>query len=154
MNVHEERASDWATCDGGYLTQISTRRKSLRRRRAVVRRVGASAVLACLLVGIVWGVSSRGGDGGENYFGGIACSEVRDNMQGYMAGELPEELERKVETHLAHCPRCQELMEKMQGGAGPQVAEGSVQRRFGPHVAASSLHGRFAGATLAGVLSR
>ena len=49
----------------------------------------------------------------EAGFGGIACSEVREQLPQYVAGELDDRLSDRIRRHLEHCPACQSEKEEM-----------------------------------------
>jgi len=46
-------------------------------------------------------------------YGGIACSEVRSNLDSFMAKDLDPGRMVAIETHLRECPQCRRRMEAM-----------------------------------------
>jgi len=45
----------------------------------------------------------------------MRCEDTRSRLNAYSDGELPQELRRTVESHLAACRSCRELLEAMRG---------------------------------------
>ncbi len=113
MNSNSNLPQEWKPCDMGYLVAFSQRAKSVRRRRVAVRTMGGVSVM---LMAVSLGLWSTGLWSGlqENYFGGIACYEVAENLPALMAGTVSNELRAKIEEHLRYCPRCQNVLEMMQ----------------------------------------
>lgn len=115
MNSNTNQPQVWKPCDSGFLVAFANQAKSARRRRIATR---VSLGTSVLLVAISLGVWSAGlwSSPEENYFGGIACHEVAESLPAMMAGTISDELRAKVEEHLLHCPRCQQMMRKMEAG--------------------------------------
>jgi len=113
MSRTPKKPDEWQSCEAGFLIALSERAKSARRRRFVLRASACLAALVCAVGLGLWGAGfwSRPS---ENYFGGIACHEVQENMPAMLAGALPEELKARIEAHLRECPGCREMMRKMQ----------------------------------------
>jgi hypothetical protein len=126
MNSNANQPQEWKPCDSGFLVAFANQTKSAQRRR-VATRIGLGA--SVLLVAISLGVWSTGlwSSSEENYFGGIACHEVGENLPAMMAGTISGELRAKIEEHLRHCPRCQEAMRKMEAG---HASIDGVRRRW------------------------
>jgi len=113
MNNSSRPPDDWEPCQPGFLSAISQQAKARRRRRAALfAGPAAVAVLAAVVVG-GWGTGLWFAPQ-ENYFGGIACHEVQENLARFVAHNLPEELTQRVEAHLRECPACQKLLQQMQ----------------------------------------
>ncbi len=104
----------WEACPPGKLVEYARRTTAARRNRAVLRLAGEIGAAIGLFLLVVW-LSPWGNRPREFDFGGITCSEVKTEMQQYMMGGLEPEEHEKIRLHLAHCPRCQELLKKMQG---------------------------------------
>ncbi|HQU47266.1 MAG TPA: zf-HC2 domain-containing protein [Pirellulales bacterium] len=103
---------DWQPCPPGLLGGMV--QKARRRRRHEVLNRGLAAALLVVLT--VWGgvfVASRHQGQGEFDFGGITCSRVRALMPEYMAGKLDVPTSESIRQHLAQCPDCGQLMERM-----------------------------------------
>lgn len=49
----------------------------------------------------------------ENHFGGIACHEVREQIDAYVAGALPQDVKSRIDAHLRQCALCQKMMRDM-----------------------------------------
>lgn len=115
----------WNACAPGSLQAYGRRCKALQRRQVISRAAGTVVVLLCVGLGM-WAVNYWSGQC-EYYFGGIACSEVRENLDAYAMGTLPEPVAEQMQTHLHACPRCQRLMhdiQQMQASAAPVPAAG------------------------------
>ncbi|HVA50876.1 MAG TPA: zf-HC2 domain-containing protein [Pirellulales bacterium] len=103
---------DWQPCPPGVLGGMV--QKARRRRRHEVLNRGLAAALVLVLT--VWGgvfVASRHQGQAEFDFGGITCSRVRALMPEYMAGKLAATKSESIRQHLAQCPHCGQLMERM-----------------------------------------
>jgi len=102
----------WEACPPGTLQAYARTAKAKRQRRNVVRATGAVAAIVCMIGLTLWSVGRFSGEH-QYYFGGIACRDVRSNLEAFASGTLPEEMADRIETHLAECPACQELMRQM-----------------------------------------
>jgi len=49
----------------------------------------------------------------QPHYGGIVCSEVRSNLDSFMAKDLDRERMEAIEVHLSECPKCRQRMEAM-----------------------------------------
>lgn len=113
MNKSLENDNDWEQCETGLLVACSKRAKSAQQKKAALR-LGAGVISLLLALGVgVWSANLFGGPK-ENYFGGIACSEVCQQMPAMMAGKLPQAVVTRIQVHLEKCPQCQEMLAKMQ----------------------------------------
>jgi hypothetical protein len=84
-----------------------------RRRRRAFLRAAATAVAGLFVTGgslaLWWGP----GRPREHDYGGITCSEVRRLAGDYVLGKLPAGDQERVRVHLARCPHCKPLFERM-----------------------------------------
>jgi hypothetical protein len=132
----------WETCPPRTLVRYGTRHRSqLRRRRAVLGAVAATAVLAVAAPWSVFRAVEPGPDDAfcrpEYRFGGISCSEVRPVLPDLLAGTLDEELAARVEIHVGLCPQCSALARRMMPG---QSSISPSSRRPRHHVCSHCLH--------------
>lgn len=111
---------DWDPCPHGELARMVQARRRQRRRRIVDR---AAAVGACLMIclavggytlGLFTPEPSPGGNSGGD-FGGLACSEVRDALPAYIAGEIDPPMHERVARHLRNCPHCRSRYDELRG---------------------------------------
>lgn len=121
MSMASKKSNQWEPCESGYLAALCERAKSARRKRRLFRAGAGAALVIC---GVGLGVWSSGywSTPRENYFGGIACHEVRENMPAMMAGTLPAEVKVRMEAHLRECSACREMVQKMQNSQAATIA--------------------------------
>lgn len=104
----------WRSCPPGTLTGLASglrKVEQLKQRRRIV--VGVATLLMMVTAG-VW-YSNQNGPLPDHYpYGGISCMEVKDSLPLMLSGTANAELVAKIQTHLAVCPRCAELVRKMQ----------------------------------------
>lgn len=124
----------WEACPPGTLVDYARRAKTARRKRAVLRLAGEVGAAVALFLLVVW-LAPWGNRQREFDYGGITCRDVQSQMQPYMMGGLVAEEREKIRLHLVQCPRCQELMKKMQGNA-------AVERRWRQVTASADLGSR------------
>lgn len=105
--MHESAVSQerWVRCPPGELERVARRERVDKRRQALGKLAGVSAVMAFSGVGgffvARWLLKST-----EYRFGGIACSDVVPLFRDYYQERLGDELTRKVSLHLEQCPHC------------------------------------------------
>lgn len=107
---------DWQACPPGRLTEKVRNHRSTVRRRKVFQAVGYACALV-LAVGVGTWVGERLRGAPEPNFGGITCSEVRQNMDAYAHHQLDAEVTERMEIHLRDCPACRELKRQMENGS-------------------------------------
>lgn len=112
MNQDSNRTESWTPCAPGELQSFGQRAKAHSRLRGITRAAGAAVILLCVGGVTVWSVSRLTGDR-EYYFGGIACHEVRANLEAYAMGTLSDELVERIDAHLRECLACQEFRQQM-----------------------------------------
>ena len=116
MKIEKNNAESWAPCEPGTLSSYARQAQTKRRNQNIARAAGVSVIIFCVLGLGAWGVSRLSSEQ-ENHLGGIACSEVRENMKAYTMGGLPTELKKRMSKHLQECPHCQEMMRQMNRSA-------------------------------------
>ena len=105
----------WDACRPGTLVEYAHRTKRAHQRRLIARRVGEVAMALVLFMLAVRFIPPDDGEREYNY-GGIICRDVQSEMPKYMMGEILPEQREMIRSHLAQCPRCQEMMKRMQKG--------------------------------------
>lgn len=116
MSPKPNTSDAWIPCPAGSLGQFARREKTRQRRRFLVKASGVATVLALGSGAGFWALKPRGAS--ETKFGGVTCTEVRTNAMAMMAGTLPADLMKKIQTHLSQCGECQAMLEKMKADAG------------------------------------
>lgn len=104
----------WQPCQRGSLQKIVRTAETRRRRRQLLQVVtsGVAILIAGASLGVLAHLATQSS---ENYYGGIACSEVLEIAPAYMAGTLDAAQAASFETHLAHCEKCRRVMAEMSG---------------------------------------
>lgn len=124
--------NDWEPCPEGTLAGTVRGIQRRRNRREFVGlgivAVGVFALFA--LIGLV--VQPFGSSPGFDH-GNITCAETKPLLPDYLAGKLDEETTARISKHLAACPDCKPLFEKMQSSVG---ATASLRMRGDPDCAA------------------
>ena len=105
MNREMLQSDQWEPCTPGELQRVVTRIKT-HERRLMLKQLGGGAA-GVLVLGVGGYLASQYGPrSSQQRYGGIACSEVMRLMPRYRARELSAELTRKIQIHVAECPRC------------------------------------------------
>lgn len=112
MNIENNNAESWVPCEPGTLSSFAKQAQAKRRQQNMTRVAGFTVLMFCVLGLGLWGATRLSSDQ-EYYYGGIACSKVRENMKAYAMGGLPTELRNRMVDHLKECPHCQEMMRQM-----------------------------------------
>ena len=126
MSDQTYSSDEWQPCPSGQITGMVQRLQAARRSRAVRRAiVPAAGVLLFAAAGFYFSQSQPGG----MFFqpGGLSCDEVQRHLPAYAKGKVSPELSRQLEEHLADCPECRKMHEKM----GGRVAVPSLHARAG-----------------------
>lgn len=108
---NETYPSGWDRCPPGKLFGLGRRLRGRKTRRQFLK--GAAAAVGVLVTGGAFGLWWAARRTREFDFGGITCSQVIPLMGDYMARKLPLADQTRVGEHLALCPRCRALLEKM-----------------------------------------
>ena len=102
-------AENWTRCEPREITNLARRLRARRR-----RRVGGAAALIGLSAAVllaVWLYPRR--DQGPD-FAGIPCERVMELADAYAAGQLSPQLQDQISRHIALCPHCRPMFERMQ----------------------------------------
>jgi len=112
MTSDSKNRETWDSCPAGTLQSYAQKAKARHQFRAITRTTGAVAAIICVVGLSIW-TAGRFSAEHEYYFGGIACGDVRANLEAYATDTLPEETADQIRIHLQECPACQELMRQM-----------------------------------------
>lgn len=112
--IRRQEESLWNECDAGELRQAVWRIKTQRRNESLARFGGVAVVLLlCAFAGtLIWKYTT---DDKKADYGGVSCSQVKQDFAAYSAGELSPQLAKKIRSHLAKCGHCGKLV----AGASP-----------------------------------
>jgi len=87
-----------------------------RRRKQAIGQVASIAVAVFIGVAVTaYFLPFRQGASKEYYYGGVACHTVKANMIRYLANDLPADETQRFHLHIAQCPKCGPLYERMTG---------------------------------------
>jgi len=117
MNETTSTADSWDACPQGELSRMARSIKSKRRDKVIARVIGAAGAVVIVAVSLTIAAQQLG-EPTEPNFGGIVCSDVCPKLQDYMAGKLDEKLAGQIESHLAECPDCGPMFQKMKAEMG------------------------------------
>jgi len=106
--------NDWQPCPSGQITGM-VQRLQAERPSSTIRRmaVPATAVLLLVIAGVYFSQSRPGGMLFKP--GGLTCDEIRQHLPAYAKGQVSAELSKQLDEHLADCPECRKMHEKMGG---------------------------------------
>lgn len=113
--VENSSSSLWGQCPVGLLGQM-IRRIRTRRRIQFAGRVGGYSVVilvAGMTFGRLWVRDQPSTSASEYNFGGISCTRVLDIAGDYLNGRVDGDLSARIRTHIAACPHCRPIVEKM-----------------------------------------
>ncbi len=129
----------WVDVPPGMLSACAQRK---RRRTRLRQATAVAGLVAIFAVGIGFGVTASDywSRPSEMNFGGITCREVQELLPKVAAMEkLPAEQLAKVHAHVAQCPHCQRMREKMMS----RQRISAVQRPSGTQQATAALNKNF-----------
>lgn len=107
----QQDSQQWQPCPPGEVGNLVAR---LRRTRRQDRLQKAAAGLVCVAIVAVAGLYAIPRFGrSEPTYGGIACSEVQELAEQYMAGQLDEDRLGQIDVHLEACEHCQQFVARM-----------------------------------------
>jgi len=108
------RHEGWSPCTGEI--EHFVKRERRRKGGVVLGKMLGGAAVGALLV-IVFTGPPEWAEGpppvGDFRLGGITCSEVRANVDDFMAGKLDAATAERIRIHLRECPHCSVLLERM-----------------------------------------
>lgn len=105
----------WASCPPGEIRRF-VRRKKTRKRVFCGAQLTGGAVLGILLALTVTGWPGVRGSHQrvqDFHVSGMSCSEVRASADDFFARRLDDESSQKIRVHLAQCPHCAPLVNRM-----------------------------------------
>lgn len=117
MNSSFNDSGNWVLSQGDYLAGLSRQLRASRRQRSFQRKT-AGVLLLVFAVGIGTLVASR--QSGIDNTRALMCNDVQQNMHAYLDGTLEQPLKLRFEEHLQTCPRCREVMGKLQAKNTPE----------------------------------
>ncbi|MEM7477286.1 MAG: zf-HC2 domain-containing protein [Planctomycetota bacterium] len=120
MTSDEEKLADWTSCPDGTLAGFSKQHRTVALRVHALKLAGVGLAVLLCLGAYTFLPSSQP----ENSFG-FTCTEVKENMDGYLQGTLVAMDEQKIKEHLQYCPSCKA---KYQAEADRRGVEFIVQR--------------------------
>ena len=124
MTQPDPNSEKWNSCPPGQLNQLADRLQATRRTRSMLRQLQVVAGAATvLLVSIL--IFNRLPEQ-QPSFGGIPCSEVLRQADGFVAGELDSAIVQTIENHLEHCAACRKRIAAMQN---PNTSKFFPQRK-------------------------
>jgi uncharacterized C2H2 Zn-finger protein len=105
---------DWRACPPGELSRLSSRLRSRRTRRSVVRACAVVAVVACAALG-VWRLRPTGQANQmmDLEYAGIRCGKVIELAKDYAMHKLDSGLSDQIKAHVEQCPRCHKRFKDM-----------------------------------------
>jgi|SoiMetStandDraft_2_1073263.scaffolds.fasta_scaffold560479_1 Putative zinc-finger len=106
----------WGRCPPGEVSRLGRRLRGRRRRRLFLRAAVTTAAGVFVTGGVLglWRAFSRPG---EYDYGGITCAEVVRLLDDYAAKKLPPADQDRVREHLARCPKCRPLSDRIRSPA-------------------------------------
>lgn len=114
MSAEDPQGNTWGHCPRGAVAEVVRQRKA-RHARTNTRRVAvlSGATLSVLLAaGIgIWAMSDQQPniapvESPARQVQAISCSETLESLDGYLANNLSEDLELRIDEHMRKCPRC------------------------------------------------
>ena len=106
-----------------------------------IQRVAAVVSVLIVVIGTYWYAYMVPVTSGERSLGGIVCSDVHRQAKAFLANVLDEETAGKIRRHLAGCPQCRKLVEKLRSQDKPlPKATRQIPRHAWPvdHVASTA----------------
>lgn len=111
MSTSFDESEYWVLSQGEYLAGLSKQLRATRRRRSFQQK---TMCVLLMVFGVGLGMSIAGRLSRIDDSQAFACSDVQQNMQAYVAGTLEQPFRARFEEHLKTCPRCREVLGKLQ----------------------------------------
>lgn len=140
MTTPHPTPPDWGPCPPGTLSGLTAALKRRRRERLAWRAAAVASVLLAAATAGWYGPRAVVPDAEVQIHGGLTCREVRQRLPDYLHGRVAGGLVHQIEQHLAECPPCRDVWQRMQADALPQGAarRGAVCPRCGGEHGGSS----------------
>lgn len=103
----------WESCPLGTFGHLAGKLQGRIRRRVFLK----SAVVAVSALAVTGGVGAlvwlQTRPPGEPTFAGLTCTQVINNAQSFACGELSQDMQEKMRSHLALCQNCRTRFQAM-----------------------------------------
>lgn len=111
MHTTQNARDDWQACRDGEIVQLVDQLKR-RRRQAVGRNAALAGVLLAIM--LLGGYTLLGlGRPTKSVHAGMACGDVMQHAEEYLAGKLDAEMAEHIRQHLEECPTCRQKIAAM-----------------------------------------
>lgn len=122
--------SEWSKCPRGEVGQLVRNLRRRHQKQIWLQSAGITAGLL-LMIGIAgWWFQSESHPK-------LACREVRELTNQFVAGELDEQFNQRMVVHLKRCPRCVEYVQREHPGFHVPLIESDNQNHASrTHIAA------------------
>ncbi|QDT33260.1 anti-sigma factor family protein [Thalassoglobus polymorphus] len=105
----------WGQCNSGEILGMLNTVRAKRRRKQLAEAAAVGGSLILLFAVTLWAIPSglppHQGRPGQRR--SIACQEVFDRAEDFVAGNLSALIAGRLEEHLARCPRCKHHVEHL-----------------------------------------
>ncbi len=105
----------WEQCNSGEILGMLNTVRAKRRRKQLAEAAAVGGTLILLFAVTLWSIPSglppHQGRPGQGR--GVACQEVFDRAEDFVAGNLSALVAGRLEEHLARCPRCKHHVEHL-----------------------------------------
>lgn len=97
---------DWNDCQAGEIQGVVNSLRRQRRNKQLAQSAAVGTSLVLLFAVALFSFPGASGDSALNNHV-MACQEVAQKAEDYVAGRLSNLVNQQVETHLSNCPHCQ-----------------------------------------------